>query len=153
MDVRRAAAEDVDACVRIVRALPEYFTPDVPETLRGDLERHDGWIAARDGRVAGFVVAERRGTRAAEVLWAAVEVSLRGQGVGGLLMREVLAELRADGVEVVEVKTLDGSVEYEPYESTRAFWERMGFVQIDTIDPLPGWSAGNPAAIYVLALG
>ncbi|MGW7687176.1 GNAT family N-acetyltransferase [Kribbella sp. NPDC054772] len=139
--------------MRIVRGLPEYFTPDVPETVRRDLERHRGWVALRDGQVAAFVVVERRGTPAAEVLWAAVDESVRARGVGGLLMREVLGQLRADGVQVVEVKTLDGSVEYEPYESTRAFWERMGFVQIDTIDPLPGWSAGNPAAIYVLALG
>jgi hypothetical protein len=28
----------------------------------------------------------------------------------------------------------------------------MGFVQVDTIDPLPGWNPGNPAAIYVAAL-
>jgi len=32
------------------------------------------------------------------------------------------------------------------------FWERAGFVQMDTIDPLPGWQPGNPAAIYVAAL-
>ena len=33
-----------------------------------------------------------------------------------------------------------------------AFWERRGFVQIDCIDPLPGWEPGNPSAIYVKAL-
>jgi len=26
-------------------------------------------------------------------------------------------------------------------------------VQVDTIDPLPGWQPGNPSAIYVAALG
>ena len=41
---------------------------------------------------------------------------------------------------------------YEPYISTRAFWEGRGFVQIDCIDPLPGWDLGNPSAIYVRAL-
>lgn len=57
-----------------------------------------------------------------------------------------------EGVELVLVKTLDASGGYEPYVATRAFWERRGFRQIDCIDPLPGWQAGNPAAIYVLAL-
>ena len=33
----------------------------------------------------------------------------------------------------------------------RAFWSAMGFVQIDCIDPLPGWQPGNPSAIYVCA--
>ena len=59
---------------------------------------------------------------------------------------------RATGVEVVEVKTLDASAEYEPYVATRAFWEARGFVQVDCIDPLPDWQPGNPAAIYVAAL-
>ena len=45
-----------------------------------------------------------------------------------------------------------GSSGYRPYQATRAFWERNGFVHIDTIDPLPGWEPGNPAAIYVAAL-
>ncbi len=39
-----------------------------------------------------------------------------------------------------------------PYQATQAFWERKGFVQIDTIDPLPGWQPGNPAAVYVAAI-
>ena len=56
------------------------------------------------------------------------------------------------GVQVVEVKTLDRSAEYAPYNSTRRFWEARGFVHIDTIDPLPGWEPGNPCAIYVAAL-
>jgi hypothetical protein len=32
------------------------------------------------------------------------------------------------------------------------FWERRGFVQIDRIDPMPGWQPGNPCALYVAAL-
>lgn len=31
------------------------------------------------------------------------------------------------GVAVVEVKTLDASAGYEPYEATRAFWQSRGF--------------------------
>ena len=46
----------------------------------------------------------------------------------------------------MEAKTLDRSSGYRPYEATRAFWERNGFVHVDTIDPLPGWEPGNPAA-------
>jgi len=36
--------------------------------------------------------------------------------------------------------------------ATRGFEAHRGFVPVDTIDPLPGWSPGNPAAIYVAAL-
>ena len=60
--------------------------------------------------------------------------------------------LASSGISVVEAKTLDRSSGYRPYEATRAFWEHNGFVHIDTIDPLPGWQPGNPAAIYVAAM-
>jgi hypothetical protein len=51
----------------------------------------------------------------------------------------MLDDLASDDVALVEVKTLEASAGYEPYVATRAFWERHGFVQIDRIDPLPGW--------------
>jgi hypothetical protein len=54
-----------------------------------------------------------------------------------------------DGVQVVEVKTLDASAGYEPCIATRSFWEARGFVQIECIDQLPGWQPGNPSGIYV----
>ena len=60
--------------------------------------------------------------------------------------------MTADGIVMVEVKTLDASGGYEPYVATRAFWERRGFIQIDCIDPLPGWEPGNPSAIYAKSL-
>jgi len=63
-----------------------------------------------------------------------------------------LDELSADGVQIVEVKTLDPSAAYAPYDATRAFWLARGFIQLDTIDPLPGWPPGNPAAILAVAL-
>lgn len=151
MTERRATESDADSCVTIVRALPDYFTDDVPDKVRRDLSRHGGWVVADDGSVAGFAVAERR-CAAAEILWIAIDPARRGSGLGTRLLRRLLADLRRDGVVLVEVKTLDGSVDYAPYAPTRAFWERRGFLQIDMIDPLPGWRPGNPCALYVAAL-
>jgi len=102
--------------------------------------------------VAGFAVVDRRSSTAAEILWAAVDRDRRGTGVGTLLVEHVLDALAEDGVVLVEAKTLDRSAGYGPYEATRAFWERRGFMQIDRIDPMPGWQPGNPCALYVAAL-
>lgn len=82
----------------------------------------------------------------------AIDPAWRGRGHGTFLLNRVLDDLAADGVSVVEANTLDGSAGYRPCEATRAFWERRGFDQVDTIDPLPGWQPGNPAAIHVAAL-
>ncbi len=102
--------------------------------------------------VAGFAVAARRPPGAAEILWIAVDLAQRRRGLGTVLLHRVLGELAAAGVSVVEAKTSDWSAGYPPYQATRAFWERRGFVRIHVIDPLPEWHPGNPAAIYVAAL-
>lgn len=151
--VRRARPDDVSACLAIVRALPDYFTPDVPANVEQDLRTHPGWVAVTEaGEVLGFVVVDRRSQRAAEILWLAVAPEAQRTGVGTRLLDQAFGELAEDGLRLVEAKTLDGSVDYAPYDATRAFWQRSGFVQIDTIDPLPGWRPGNTAAIYVAAL-
>ena len=151
-DVRRLAAGDVPAAVAIVRCLPDYFTHDVPGHVEYAAASQDGWVVVDAGTVAGFALAERKSPAGAEISWMAVDRPRRRLGLGTLLLNRVLGDLSADAVSVIEVKTLDRSSGYEPYEATRAFWERSGFVQVDTIDPLPGWPAGNPAAIYVAAL-
>ena len=150
--VRAAGIDDLEACLEIVRALPDFFTEDVPVTVRGDLERHDGWVIVEAGEVVGFVIVDRRTSQAAEVLWIAVEPDRRGSGYGTLLLNHVIGVLRDQGVALIEVKTLDRSAGYAPYKATEAFYERNGFVQIDCIDEFPDWPPGNPAAILVAAL-
>ncbi len=151
-EIRRTNEEDGEACAEIVRRLPEYFTEDVPTTVIEDLAEHGGWVSVNSGQLVAFVVVKRRSKRVAEILWMAVRAADRGSGIGTALLERVIALLAADGLALLEVKTLDRSAGYEPYEATAAFYERRGFVQIDMIDPLPGWPPGNPAAIYVAAL-
>ena len=150
--VRVAAAQDAVRCAEIVAGLSDFFTDDVPDKVQRDLREHGGWVIDDAGEVVGFVIVERRGARAAEILWAAVAADRRGGRLGSRLIDHALAELSADGVQIVEVKTLDPSADYAPYDATRAFWIARGFVQFDTIDPLPGWPPGNPAALLAVAL-
>jgi GNAT superfamily N-acetyltransferase len=152
MLVRPALPSDADGCVGVLALLPEYFTPSTHDAVRHGISHYMTLVADDGGDVVGFIVIERRHVRSAEITYAAVHPARQVQGVGSLLLAAALDELRAAGVAVVEVKTLDATAGYEPYVSTRAFWERRGFVQIDCIDPLPGWDPGNPSAIYVRAL-
>lgn len=150
--VRQVGEQDVASCLEIVTGLTDFFTADVPEQVRRDMAGHRSWVITQGDAVVGFAVVARRGRLAAEILWAAVAGDRRGERFGTRLVDQVLDELRTDGVKVVEVKTLDSSASYEPYTATRAFWAARGFVQLDTIDPLPGWQPGNPAAILAAAL-
>jgi GNAT superfamily N-acetyltransferase len=150
--VRRLTSADVDSCIAIVAGLPDHFTPDVSETVRGELGSTEAWVVADGDDVVGFAVVAQRSARAVEITWAAVRADVRARGLGTQLVDAVLDHLRGAGVQLVEVKTLDRTAGYEPYEATVAFWEARGFVQVDMIDPLPGWQPGNPSAIYVAAL-
>jgi GNAT superfamily N-acetyltransferase len=150
--VRPFEAGDAAAAVAIIEGLPDYFTDDVPAKVRRDAGTHEAWVLTDSGAVAGIAVAARKSPGGAEILWLAVEAGHRGRGCGTQLLRHVLSCLAAAGISVVEAKTLDASSGYQPYEATRAFWERNGFVHVDTIDPLPDWPPGNPAAIYAAAI-
>jgi ribosomal protein S18 acetylase RimI-like enzyme len=150
--IRRAREPDTEGCVAVLGDLPDYFTPDTHDQVRAAVPEQGAWVAVDGDDIVGFVVAEQRYPTAAEITFAAVLRNRQNDGVGTALIERAMAELAAEGTQFVEVKTLDASAGYEPYVATRAFWERRGFVQIDCIDPLPGWQPGNPSAIYVAAL-
>jgi GNAT superfamily N-acetyltransferase len=150
--VRRFAAGDAPAAAAIIHGLPDYFTEDVPARAERDAASHQAWVLTDSGTVAGFAVAAQKSPSAAEILWIAIHAARRGRGHGTRLLGHVLDHLATAGISLVEAKTLDRSSGYRPYEATRAFWERNGFIHIDTIDPPPGWQPGNPAAIYVAAI-
>jgi ribosomal protein S18 acetylase RimI-like enzyme len=149
-----AEAGDVEGCVGVLAQLPDYFTPNTHDEVRRDMPGQPAWVATDDddAAVVGFVLVRRRYPTTAEITYAAVASERRRSGIGTALVDAAVAALAADGVAIVEVKTLDASAGYEPYVATRAFWERCGFRQIDCIDPLPGWEPGNPAALYAAAL-
>ncbi|HEX5587376.1 MAG TPA: GNAT family N-acetyltransferase, partial [Acidimicrobiia bacterium] len=128
--IRRATRQDADACVAVLASLPDYFTPDTHAELRAALEEHPCWVALDGETVTGFVLAESRYPSSAEIPFAAVVPEQHRRGIGARLVAHALEHLRAQGVALVEVKTLDESSGYEPYVATRAFWERMGFVQV-----------------------
>ena len=148
MEIRRATADDVDGCVAVLAALGEYFTPDTHDDLRVRFDTCTVYVADDDGEIVGCVLLQPQ-YGSGEIYYAGVLPSRHREGIGRHLIEALLNE---SDLAVVEVKTLDASSNYEPYVATRAFWAAMGFVQIDCIDPLPGWQPGNPSAILVCAL-
>ena len=133
----------------MLAALPTHFTPDTHDDLRERFDQCEVWVATDAADIIGCVMLQPRDPQSGEIYYAGVVPDRQRNGIGRKLVTELLDHTNHS---VVEVKTLDASSGYEPYVTTRAFWEAMGFIQIDCIDPLPGWQPGNPAAIYVRPL-
>jgi GNAT superfamily N-acetyltransferase len=86
----------------------------VPDKVEHDAARHQAWVSTDSGTVAGFAIAARKSSGGAEILWIAVDAARRGRGHGTTLLGHVLDHLGADGISVVEAKTLDPLLRLPP---------------------------------------
>jgi ribosomal protein S18 acetylase RimI-like enzyme len=142
------------ACMDIARHLRTHFDDDAMEQMPKDLRTHRLFVAeADDGTVLGFLTLMKGSDGTAEISWMGVQPHQRRRGVGTALVNAAEAQLQAEGVTILRVRTLADTVKYEPYEATRSFYRAVGFVHYETIDPYPEWGPGNPCAIYVKELG
>jgi GNAT superfamily N-acetyltransferase len=149
---RRLERGDLGEVLGIVRGLPDHFPPDVPATVERQAAEHLGWVLTDGSHVVGFALAAIRSLARAEMTWMAVAAHRRGRGAGSVLLGAVLDGLAAAGIRVVEAKTPVPRSPSSPHEATRAFWERRGFVHVDTVDPSPGRWPRAPVAVCVAAL-
>lgn len=139
--------------MEIARRLATHFNADALDRMPGDLREHLLLVAKDGGRAVGFMSLSMEGEGQAEVSWMGVRRQAHRRGIGRALMRRAESELIKRGIRRLVVRTLADTVEYEPYEATRRFYESMGFSLLDIIDAYHGWSPGNPCAVYVKALG
>jgi GNAT superfamily N-acetyltransferase len=127
--VRPGAPADLDAVLRVARALPEWFTPRGLDQMAIDLRFQPFLVAAGSGAevegFASFYVAEG----IAWIGWLGVAPERQRSGVGRALCERLFLELGVAGVREVRVETLGDSVDYEPYARTRSFYASLGFVE------------------------
>ena len=151
MEIIKARPEDIEACLRIGRALPEYFNEKGIELMGEDLQACPSYIAIEDNSMLGFATVKRIDVTSAELAWLAVRPDKQGGGVGTELLEFIARDLKDKGCEELIVKTLSSQVNYQPYEVTRRFYEKNGFeLKEELISPI--WGPENPQAIYVRKL-
>ncbi len=127
ISIRHIEKRDHRACVAVTETLTGWFTPDAQErAIPTDLRYQDGLLAESDGCVVGFIslyVAEGR----LNIGWLAVHRDYHRQGIGAGLLARAEALAAEMGLDEIATHTLGDSVEYEPYEQTRAFYSKHGF--------------------------
>ena len=138
---------------RLLRNLPEWF--GIEQSLREyvDDARHLPTYVVTDaasGAVVGILLVKRHFPAAAEVHVMAVDRAWHRRGVGRALLRAAEADLRADGVRFLQVKTLSPSRADENYEQTRRFYVAEGFTPLEEFADL--WDERNPCLQMVKSL-
>jgi len=147
MPIQKANPNDLNACLQIARALSEWFTEKGLREIDHDIHNLPTYIYTDNDKILGYVCVKEKFDNIIEITQFAVDRNSHRSGVGTKLINFVIDELASN--KIIEVKTLDSSCDYEPYNQTRAFYEKNGFTKLEVIDPYPGWGEDNPCAIYV----
>lgn len=125
--IRPLKRKDIEAVILVAQALPEWFDADARNrAIPIDLRFQDGFVAEEDGQILGFItlyIAEGR----VNIGWMGVLPDRQGQGIGRRLIGSAEDYCRERGISELGTYTLGDSVDYEPYEATRAFYFAEGF--------------------------
>jgi ribosomal protein S18 acetylase RimI-like enzyme len=118
--------DDFDSAMAVALSLPEWFNEIGIKEIADALLQQTGAVAEVNGDVVGWVTWRSHGNLG-EIAWLAVSPNHHRHGFGPRLIEFAEDRLRHSGVTTVEVETLGESVDYEPYERTRAFYRAIGF--------------------------
>jgi GNAT superfamily N-acetyltransferase len=150
-----------EAVAALLATVPEWFGIEESNTGYIESARHLATYLARPRspeelahgakpEPAGVLLANRHFPGAAEIHLMVVARSAHRRGAGRALVTALERDLVADGVTLLQVKTLGPSHPDAGYAKTRRFYEAMGFAPLEERPDL--WP-GNPCLIMVKVLG
>ena len=102
------------------------------------------------GDFAGLLTIKQHNEHSAEIHLMGVPLEHQRKGVGRALLKKAERELSAEGVKLLQVKTLCSSHPSRHYGETRAFYRAMGFYPLETFKTL--WDEHNPCLILIKPL-
>jgi GNAT superfamily N-acetyltransferase len=145
------AGASPDVVSGLLRGLPEWFGIDaVNREYAAAAQNMPGFVAAaRAGEPVGVVLYTRHFADAAEIYLLAVDRGWHRHGVGRALIDACERAVRADGAQLLSVKTLGPSHPDAGYAASRAFYEACGFLRVEELD---GVWPGYPCLVMVKPL-
>ena len=153
MEVRRVENSDekTNITLRIMHSLPAWFNPPEDIDKKAIIHREYPFFAAYDdNKPVGFIALKIHNEHTAEIFNIGVLEQYHRQGIGRRLLEAAERYCADNGYTYLTVKTLDVSAEYEPYERTRLFYKKMGFIPLEVFKTL--WNEENPCLFLVKRL-
>ena len=143
---------DPNAVERLLRALPDWF--GIEQSLREyveDARTKPTYLAVDSAttEVRGALLVTRHFPESAEMHVLAVDPGHHRRGIGAGLVGRFEADMRADGVRLLAVKTRGPSIPDESYAKTLAFYLAMGYLPLEELD---GYWPEDPCLILVKPL-
>lgn len=86
------------------------------------------FAAFDEAKVIGFVALKVHNEYTVDMYNLGVLEEYHRQGVGHTVLMAVENYYKENNYKCITVKTLDSSAQYEPYERTKTFYLKMGFI-------------------------
>lgn len=132
----------------ILYSLPDWFgLPESTKRYIEDSAKMPFWAWCEEAAEAlGFIALKETSHYTAEIYVMGVLPERHHGGIGRALYEEFERYARAQGYSFLQVKTVQ-SGHYEEYDRTNAFYQAMGFRELECLPTL--WDEWNPCQIYV----
>lgn len=118
--------KDYSSIYNLMKNLDDWFDENALMSIEIDLQFQRGYVALHNENVIGFIsyfVYEA----VANIAWIAVDTKWHNKKIGTKLISLVENDLKKLAIHDIQVYTLSDSVDYRPYEATRAFYYHYGF--------------------------
>jgi GNAT superfamily N-acetyltransferase len=139
-------------CRDILNELPEWFgIPESVDQYVAEVERLPVFgLVNADGLVVAFLAVKKHFPASAEAYVLGVRKRFHRTGLGRRMFHDVEEKLMTAKVSYLTVKTLGPTLPNARYETTRLFYEAIGFVPLEEFPLL--WGAGTPCLFMVKSL-
>jgi len=138
--------------LEVMNALTLWFSPPEDIQKKSMTHRDYPFFAAFDGEEPiGFVALKIHNRYTAEIYAIGILEPYHRKGIGHSLLTSCEEYCRANGLIYLTAKTLDESVAYEPYDRTRAFYHKNGFIPLEVFTTF--WNEENPCLFLAKYLG
>jgi len=128
---------------KIMQSLPSWFNPAESIEKHAVTHRACPFFLAYDGDIPiGFLALKIHNEFTSDIYNMGILESYHRKGIGRRLIETVEKYCLDNGYLYMTVKTLDSSAEYEPYNQTRSFYQRMGFIPLEVFTTF--WNEENP---------
>lgn len=142
-----SAEDKVNICKSIIDELPEWFDEQGRMDYAANVGNTAVWAYFINELPVGFISIKSNNEFTSEIYVFGILKEYHRSGIGSRLLENVCGELSASGVKLLAVKTLDESADYEPYDRTRNFYSKYGFMPIGVYEKI--WNRENPCLLMV----